>query len=239
MKLPHYEKHFAGYNIQNIILGGQDGLVNVLGLILGVAAGTNNPLIVLIAGLAATFAETISMGAVAYTSSNAERDYYLSELKHEKTEVKKIPKSERKEIRDIYYRKGFRGTILNAIVNKITSNRKIWVETMMVEELGLAPVASINPLRNGVVVFISTLIGSLIPLIPFLLLPLNSAVIATLISSAVALFVVGVVKARLTIGNWFRSGLELTAIGMTAALIGYFIGLGLGNLFGTNVAGVG
>ena len=65
-------------NLKDIILGGQDGLVNVLGIILGVAVATNNYVIVLIAGLSATWAESISMGAVAYTSAKAARDYYKS-----------------------------------------------------------------------------------------------------------------------------------------------------------------
>ena len=74
----------SGSRLRDIILGGQDGLVNVLGVILAVASATNDVKIVLIAGLAATFAESISMAAVAYTSSKAERDYYKSEPKTEK-----------------------------------------------------------------------------------------------------------------------------------------------------------
>ena len=71
-----------GVNLKDIILGGQDGLVNVLGVILGVAAATSDSRIVIIAGLSATFAESISMAAVAYTSSKAARDYYKSLKKY-------------------------------------------------------------------------------------------------------------------------------------------------------------
>lgn len=230
------ERHFLAKKISDIILGGQDGLVNVLGLVLGVASATNNSIVVLIAGLAATFAETISMAAVAYTSTKADRDYYMSERALEEYEVKTIPHIERKEIYDIYKKKGFRGKLLDQVVKVITSNKKVWIDTMMSEELNFSPRFETSPLMSGVVVFISTFIGSIFPLIPFFLLPVNEAIIASIALSVVVLFTVGTIKAKITVGNWFTSGLELAAIGTVAAITGYFIGLGLGNIFGTNIA---
>ena len=112
----------------------------------------------------------------------------------------------------------------------------------MAEELNLSPEFGGSPLKSALVVFISTLLGSLIPLIPFALFnffSVNEAIVGSLILSVVVLFFVGVIKARLTVGNWLVSGLELAVIGTVAAGTGYFIGLGLGNLFGTNVASIG
>lgn len=237
-----HERHFKGKEISDVILGGQDGLVNVLGVVLGVASATANPFVILVAGLAATFAETISMAAVAYTSVKADRDYYNAEKKLEEEEIKKTPEHEAEEIREIYTKKGFKGKLLNDVVRVITSNKKVWVDTMMAEELNLAPQFGGSPLKSGLVVFISTLIGSLIPLIPFALFnffSVGESIIISLILSVVILFAVGVVKAKLTVGNWLVSGLELAVIGTVAAGTGYFIGLGLGKAFGTNVAGVG
>ena len=74
-----YDPHRRASALSDIILGGQDGLVNVLGVILGVAAATADTRIVLVAGLAATFAESVSMGAVAYTSTLADADFFESE----------------------------------------------------------------------------------------------------------------------------------------------------------------
>ncbi|MEM5797429.1 MAG: VIT1/CCC1 transporter family protein [Candidatus Aenigmatarchaeota archaeon] len=236
-----HERHFKGKEISDVILGGQDGLVNVLGVTLGVASATNDPLITLVAGLAATFAETISMAAVAYTSVKADRDYYQAERKLEEEEVEKMPEHEIEEIREIYAKKGFKGKLLNDVVKVITSNKKVWVDTMMTEELNLSLRFGGSPLKSALVVFIAALIGSLIPLIPFALFNLLSvanAVIVSVILSVIVLFIVGVIKARLTIGNWFTSGLELAVIGMSAAFAGYLIGWGLGKVFGTNVASV-
>jgi len=237
-----HERHFKGKGISDVILGGQDGLVNVLGVTLGVASATNNPFVILVAGLAATFAETISMAAVAYTSVKADRDYYNAERALEEEEVEKIPRHEVEEIREIYAKKGFKGKLLNDVVKVITSNKKVWVDTMMTEELNLSPRFGGSPLKSAAIVFIATFIGSLIPLIPFALfslLTVGSAIVVSLVLSVVVLFFVGAAKAKLTVGNWFVSGMELAIIGTIAAGTGYFIGLGLGKLFGTNVTGVG
>ena len=75
----HHEPHRGKFTLSDVILGGQDGLVNVLGVILGVAAASHDPRIIVAAGLAATFAGSISMGAVAYTSTVAEADHYKAE----------------------------------------------------------------------------------------------------------------------------------------------------------------
>jgi predicted membrane protein (TIGR00267 family) len=159
--------------LHDLILGGQDGLVNVLGIVLGVAAATASTRIVLISGLAATFAESISMGAVAYTSTKAAKEYYLSRG--------------RKPLREY--------------------------ET---------------PFQNGLVVGFSAIGGSLVPLLPFFFIPISQAMQWSLLVCTLSLFVVGAVKARLTVGAWWKSGIELAVIGMFAALAGYAIGHVLG-----------
>jgi len=220
----------SGANLKDIILGGQDGLVNVLGVILGVAAATYETRIVIVAGLAATFAESISMAAVAYTSTKTSLSYYLSQTKKEEKEIKELPKLEKKEIYDIYYKKGFRGKLLNQIVKKITSNKKIWLETMISEELGMLPNEYKNAKKSSFIVGISALIGSIIPLIPFFFLDVGLGIIISLILSSLALFITGMIKARLTVGNKLKSGLELLVIGILSALTGYLIGYFVGNI---------
>src|SRR5262249_28628328 len=92
------DAHRPGSRLSEIILGGQDGLVNVLGVILGVAAATQDTRIVLVAGLAATVAESISMAAVAFTASRAEDALYESERRREHRHIVASPDSEREEI---------------------------------------------------------------------------------------------------------------------------------------------
>src|SRR5512145_977740 len=146
----HRDSHRRASSLSDIILGGQDGLVNVLGVILGVAAATNDAHIVLVAGLAATFAESVSMGAVAYTSTMADADFYESEREREHRHIRETPQLEREEVRAIYSEKGFKGELLTRIVDTITANQDIWVAAMMAEEHRLIPVDRTKAVRAAV-----------------------------------------------------------------------------------------
>lgn len=218
-------------SIRDFILGFQDGLVNTLGLVLGVASAVQETKIVLISGLAATFAESISMAAVAYTSSKAAHEFYSGQLEKEKQEIKEIPQMEVQEIREIYYKKGFRGKQLEAIVKKITSNKKLWLDTMMAEELRLFPEDYESPIKSGFIVGVSAIIGALIPVVPFFFLSVKLGMVYSVILSMITLFVVGAFKSKLTIGSWKKSGIEMAAIGTLAAIAGYLIGLLLGVVY--------
>jgi predicted membrane protein (TIGR00267 family) len=220
----HHEPHKGNFKLAELILGGQDGLVNVLGVILGVAAASQNKDIVIAGGLAATFAESISMAAVAYTSIVAEVDHYAAELKREQREVKEMPDEEREEIRQIYRQKGFEGELLEQVVAKITSDENTWIDIMMKEELGLEPKTKRGAFITGLVVGLSALVGSFVPLIPFFLLSIKQAIPVSLVVSGLALFAVGAYKAKNTIGRPLRSGTEMVVIGIVSALAGYAIG---------------
>ena len=116
----HQEEHRQTNWLRDVILGGQDGLVNILGIILGVIAGGGLKTVLLATGFAAAFTESISMGAVGYTSALSERDYYAAERTREETEIDATPEAERQEIRDIYAGKGFSGELLERVVDTIT-----------------------------------------------------------------------------------------------------------------------
>lgn len=221
----HTESHNGGFNLPEIILGGQDGVVNVLGIVLGIAAATSTSQIVLAAGFAATFAESISMAAVAYTSKLAQVDYYFSELEREKWEIDNVPEGEREEIRQLYKKYGFKGATLDSIVDTITRDKKIWLEVMMEQELKLSPVKRSDAVPAAFIVGISSFIGSLIPLFPFVFFELKTAVIVSLTVCACSLFAVGFYKAKITVNKkLYRSGLEMLVIGMVSAFFGYLIG---------------
>lgn len=220
------DPHARSSRLSEIILGGQDGLVNVLGVILGVAAATNDPRIVLAAGMAATFAESVSMGAVAYTSTLAQNDLYRSERAREYRHIRLVPELETGEIRRIYASKGFKGKTLEKIVQVITSNPDVWVEVMMSEEHQLPPPAGqYGAIKSALVVGFAAIVGSLIPLLPFMFLPVTTSMLASIIVAALTLFVVGAYKARVTVGHPGKSGLEMALIGTLSALVGYAVGL--------------
>ena len=168
-----YHKKITGENLRDFILGAQDGIVNVLGLVLGVASATFDTKVVLIAGLAGLFAESISMGAVAFTSTKAAHDYY-----------KKVKQKKEESL----YK---------------------------------------NPLKIGMFVFWATILGSIIPIIPFFFLSVKAGIIASVVFSGIILFIMGTVKGKLTIGG-YKSGVEMLIVGLFAADAGYLIGIMLG-----------
>ncbi len=220
-----HDPHRKASGLSDIILGGQDGLVNVLGVILGVAAATSDPRLVLVAGLAATFAESVSMGAVAYTSTLADADYYEAERAREFRHINEVPHLEKNEVREIYAHKGFKGELLDRIVDTITANEDVWVALMMSEEHQLSPTNRKQAFRSALVVGVSAVVGSLIPLAPFAFLPVVHSMWVAVLITALVLFVVGAYKARTMVGHPVRSGLEMALIGTLSALVGYAVGV--------------
>ncbi|HEV8595500.1 MAG TPA: VIT1/CCC1 transporter family protein [Thermoplasmata archaeon] len=219
------EHHAKPGLLSDFILGSQDGLVNVLGVILGVAVASQELRIILAGGLAATFAESISMGAVAYTSTLARRDHYLSELEREKVEMVELPDVEREEVRVVLQRWGFEGKELEDLTDKLISKPKAWLEFMMAHELNLAPVDKTQARKSAAVVGVAAIVGSVIPLIPFLVLrgSILTGILVSMIVSAITLFVIGWYKGKATIGRPGRSGLQMLVIGIVAALAGFGI----------------
>jgi predicted membrane protein (TIGR00267 family) len=221
------EQHRKTNWLRDVILGGQDGLVNILGIILGVIAGGGSTTVLLAAGFSASITESISMGAVGYTSSVSQRDFYQAERAREGTEIDTVPGAEREEIREIYASKGFTGELLDRVVDTITANRDTWLATMMDEELHLRPVQRADILRSAFLITVATLIGHLIPLLPFVWLDRTPALVLAIVLSALVLFGVGVYSALTLIGDWRKSGLQMLVIGLGAAGVGFLIG----NLF--------
>jgi vacuolar iron transporter family protein len=220
----HREEHRQANWLRDVILGGQDGLVNILGIVLGVIAGGGSRAVLLAAGFAAAITESISMGAVGYTSAVSERDYYQAERAREEAEIDATPEAERQEIHDIYAAKGFSGELLDRVVGTITANRETWLATMMDEELHLQPVQAPDIMRSAIVITVATLIGHLIPLLPFVWLSQTTALVTAIVLSALVLFGVGVYESVTLVGDWRKNGLKMVAIGLGAAAVGFLIG---------------
>ncbi len=223
----HQEDHKFGNPLRDVILGGQDGMVNALGIVLGVAAAGGNAHILVLTVLAASAAEAISMGAVAYTSAQSQRDYYEAELIKEKKEIEMYPEMEKEEVRRIFEAKGFTGKVLEEIVTTIVGDKKIWTDTMMREELGIEKVETRNIFRSAAVVGITTAIGSIVPLLPFFFSSFvpqtfQTEIILSIVVCGIALFGVGAYQALSLVGSWWKSGIRMVIIGLSAAFVGYF-----------------
>jgi VIT1/CCC1 family predicted Fe2+/Mn2+ transporter len=220
------EHHHSGSaKLSDFILGAQDGLVSVLGLVLGLVASTGNSKVILAGGFATAIAETISMAGVAYTSNMAKKDRYTAELNRETRDIKEVPKLEEQEVRDIYRQKGFSGKILEDITKRIISSQELWLNTMMREELGMIMISKQDVFTASWVVGLSTFVGAVIPLLSFLFVGVHAALVASLILTVGFMGAIGFYKARTTVGNPWSSALKMIIIALGSAIAGYLVGL--------------
>jgi vacuolar iron transporter family protein len=220
------EEHSRSSFLSNFILGSQDGLVNVLGILLGLSAATGDMRLIFVAAFAALGAESISMGAVAYTSTLARRKQYLKEVEREMREIKLVPQTEKQEVKEVFEDWGYRGEELEQLTNLIASRPNAWLEFMMSHELKLESVDVDEPRRSFLIVLTSTIFGSVIPLIPYFLVgnDVLLGAIGSVIVSGAFLFIIGYYEARSTVGSLWQSGLQMAAIGLAAGLAGFLIG---------------
>jgi vacuolar iron transporter family protein len=226
MKKAIAEKQPSANLLSNFILGSQDGLVNVLGILLGLTAATTDVRLIFVAAFAALGAESISMGAVAYTSTLARRKQYLKGVERENREIKDAPKLERDEVREIFLQWGYKGKKLERATDAIVDNPKAWLAFMMSYELNLEPVGEREPITSFLIVLGSTIFGSIIPLVPYFLLEgdLFASALGSVILSGSLLFFIGYYEARVTIGSLWRSGLQMAIIGLGAGVAGFLVG---------------
>jgi VIT1/CCC1 family predicted Fe2+/Mn2+ transporter len=220
------EPHPRPTVLSDFILGSQDGLVNVLGILLGLVAAGQGVRVILIATLAAMAAESISMGAVAYTSTLSRRNLYLAEVRREEDEMRIVPEAEREEVRVILRRWGYEGEEVETMLKKIEAKPKAWLDLMMAFELNLSEVPPTQPRNSALLVLGASVVGSLIPLLPFLLRAgsLIDETIGAVVLSAVSLLAIGWYEARVTLGNVWVNGPRMVLIGLSAGFAGFVVG---------------
>src|SRR4030065_2526517 len=136
------------WHFEDFIYGSIDGAVTTFAVVAGVVGASLSPGIILILGFANLFADGFSMAAANYQASKARNQFIEMKRKQEEWEIDHMEEQEKEEIREIYKKKGFKDELLEEIVRIITSRRKIWVDTMMKEELGLIEDGK-NPLDNS------------------------------------------------------------------------------------------
>ncbi len=220
-----------GKLIREVILGINDGMIETLGFVTGVFGATAAAKIIVMAGTAQIIAGSISMGIGAYVSQKSFKEFCDRE---EEIEIK--PKEERAEIEAIYKKKGFGGEELKMVVNRITSDKRVWLETMMVQELGLIREGYTHPVKSGAVTGLSYVLGAIPPLAPYFFLPVERAFIVSVLFSMIFLFVVGAMKSRWAHVRWVRSGLEVMGFGLGAVIITYSIGRLILIMFAVDIA---
>lgn len=220
-----YHKIGSGSYLRNMVYGANDGIVTTFAVVAGVAGAALEMKVVLILGFANLVADGIAMALGNYLGTKSENDFKKKERRLEEWEVEHIPEEERLEIEGIYKKKGFKGDDLKKIVNVITAYKKLWVDEMMVNELGIIPGEEESPWKNGLATFIAFAFAGLLPLLPFVFgFHLGSKFQAAIIMTGVALFAVGSLRSIFTKKNWLIAGIEMLFVGALAAVSAYGIG---------------
>jgi vacuolar iron transporter family protein len=225
----------GGEIIRQITFGMNDGVVSIFALLAGVAGADQSPKTILITLLAATIAGALSMAAGEFISGKSEKDFFHHEVEQEYLEIELTPEIEREELRLIYQKKGFEGDLLEQIVGQIAQDRDRWVREMVIEELGITELEQENSIKNSIVIFFAFVLGSLFPVLPYVLFqtvlqPMAIFWVATTFTFG-GLFLAGALKKFVTGVFWLKSGIEMLLVGLFAWGVSYFIG----NLVGVAV----
>ncbi len=227
----HIERHQKETSsIRDFVFGFGDGINTSLGIVAGVGGADVSSNLIILAAIVAMFTGAKAMAVQNYLAVKSQIQILHSEIDREKWEIENVPKAERQEIEDVYKAKGFSGNELENIVNKIVSNHKVWLDTMLTEELKLNLEIVGSPLKSAFRMFGSFLVGGILPIIPYFFangfVPLLAAIIISLSVS----FVIGAIKSKLANLNIVRGGLEMAGLGTGIALVGYGIGSELANI---------
>jgi len=217
--------HTAGGGaMRELVFGVNDGLVSTLSLVSGVAGAAVHQGVVLLAGLAGLLSGALSMAAGAYISTKSQREVYEAQVSREREELLLDPEEEKDELRTLYRLKGYSAEEANRLVERISQNQDLMLESMLRDELGLMPETFPNPWLAGLQSGGAFVVGAFVPLIGYFF---YSGMTATLVSvgiSIIVLFLIGALKTLFTGLPWVRSGLEMVLIGLFATVTTYLIG---------------
>ncbi len=210
--------------VGDAIYGVNDGLGAIFGIIAGVAGYTNENTTILLSGFFGALASTLSMGAGAWLATKSENELMEYELQAERREIEEDPEHEIEELTLLYELKGFDRREALQIANRISKDKEAFLKTMAQEELGIHEASQGNPWRSALFGSLSTLVGALIPLIPFFFMQGVVALLTAAVVSIVAHFAVGALKSKMTVRSWWASGLEMMWVGILVGGISYGLG---------------
>lgn len=218
-------------SLRDAVFGLQDGLISTLGALMGIAAGTQNRNAVAISGLVIITVESLSMAAGSYLSSKSHRELMERLLKDEEDAILNDPEGEKKEIWEMYRKRGYADKEIRMIEKRLFSDKRLLLEDMAHKELGICLQGMEEPRSNALVMGVSYVIGGLVPVAPYMFLPIQAAMKVSALIAAVTLFVFGGIKGKLVGRPWWRSGIEMLAIAGLAGVSGYLIGHMAGEIY--------
>src|SRR5438874_9508370 len=213
----------AGW-ISGAIYGANDGLAAVFGIVAGVSGATGGSSFVLTAGLSGAVASGLSMATGAFLAARSEAEVAAANVDRERREVEENPDEEKEELSLFYQLKGIDAETATMLAEKVARDPQAMLNAQVSEELGGAE-GGADPVQSAAAAGISTLIGAMVPVIPFFFLRGTTGVVVAFVVSLLAHFLVGAAKSLFTLRAWWAAGLEMTLAGVIVGGITYGLGL--------------
>jgi vacuolar iron transporter family protein len=214
------------------VFGVSDGLVSNTALVMGVAGSGAARSVIMLSGIAGLLAGSFSMAAGEYVSMASQREMYQREISLEAAELEEKPEEEREELVLLYRAKGLERRDAERLADQIMSDRKVALDTLAREELGLDPTQLGSPLSAAVSSFLTFAVGALVVVLPYFIGGGTAALVTAVVLAALALLGVGAGIGILNGRSAVRSGLRQLILGGLAALVTF----GIGHLIGANVS---
>lgn len=216
--------------LKEIVYGGNDGIITTFAVVAGFAGaqanvGAHLPILsVLIFGFANLFGDGVSMALGNLLSTRSEQDVYTNEKKKELYEITHNTEMERIESVQILITKGFTKPQAQQLVEIYSSNPKYWVDFMMNQELELPNPEKDNPYKMALVTFFSFIFFGFIPLVPYVFFQGKFLFFASIFMTAFSLFLIGIMRWRISKQSFTRSVGEMLLLGGAAATVAYLVG---------------
>jgi len=223
--------------IREALFGMQDGLVSTLAVVSTVGAASGDRFAVLIAGIASALAGVFSMAAGEYMSSKSQREIYVAQIENEREEVRDRPAEAEAEVAYMLESEGLSEAAARRVAAELAREPTVLLKTMVEKELGLVIEEGPGALQGAIIMGGAFGLASLVPILPYLVVPIANAPIASIVLCAAVVFGIGIVKSRWTRVDPIRSGLEVVALAAFAGIAGYLFGSVLPNVLG--FAGLG
>ncbi|MBT9613917.1 MAG: VIT1/CCC1 transporter family protein [Burkholderiales bacterium] len=222
----------ASGTLRAAVFGVNDGLVSNASLILGVAGATSESSMILLSGVAGLLAGAFSMAAGEYISMRSQREMFEYQIGMERAELEQYPQEEAAELALIFAAKGMGKEEARQLADKLIADPDHALDTLAREELGLNPDELGSPWGAAFSSLGAFAAGAMIPLLPYLFMAGNNALLACIGMTAAALFAVGAALSLFTGRNAWLGALRMLAIGSAAGAGTFIIGKALGVTLG-------
>jgi len=222
---PRSHKNTSSSRINSLraaVLGANDGIVSVAGIVVGVAGATSSKSAIFIAGMAGLAAGALSMAAGEYVSVSSQRDTQRATLEKERIELRDYPNEELRELQELYEAKGLTEQTAKIVAKELTAHDVFAAHADA--ELGIDPNDLTNPWQATISSAVSFLVGAIIPLVAILIFPAHIRILLTFISVLLALTLTGLLSAKVSEANPLKATLRVVVGGAIAMLVTYSIG---------------